>query len=287
MEEAHFPRDPIRDFLRASGVTAEVEESPQNRFAELPPVPIAPHQPAALPKAHPRQPVAPQWEPPAEAAPPQASAEARAAVHAAREVARQAATLDALRAALEGFEGCPLKETARSTCFGEGPVGAAIMFVGEAPGRDEDEAGRPFVGRSGQLLEKMLTAIGLTRADVYISNVIPWRPPLNRTPSPIETATCEVFVRQEIRLVRPKVLVPLGGAAAKTLLQVDAGIVRQRGRWVRYAIDPAAPEDAIDAVATFHPAYLLRTPAEKRRVWWDLMAIRRRLEAEHGLPPVH
>ncbi|MCF3935604.1 uracil-DNA glycosylase [Acuticoccus sp. M5D2P5] len=267
-------------------MTVRLEEAPQDRFAELPPIPIAAHQPAKLPKAHPRQPVVPEWEPPVEAAPPAATAAGQAAIHAAREAARAATTLDALHAALASFEGCPLRETARSTCHGEGPVGAAIMFVGEAPGRDEDDAGRPFVGRSGRLLEKMLAAIGLGRDEVFISNVIPWRPPLNRTPSPIETATCEVFVRQEIRLVRPKVLVPLGGAAAKTLLQVDQGIVRQRGRWVSYALDEHAPDDTIDAVATFHPAYLLRTPAEKRRVWWDLLAIRERLESRHGLPPV-
>ena len=207
---------------------------------------------------------------------------------AAREAARQAGSLEALRAALAAFEGCPLKATARSTCFGEGPVGAPLMFVGEAPGADEDEAGRPFVGPSGRLLEKMLAAIGFARGDVFISNVIPWRPVANRTPSPIETATCEVFVRREIALVGPKVLVLLGGAAAKTLLRVNVSVTREHGRWFRLPPDGAAADEGagIDAIPTFHPAYLLRTPGEKAKAWRDLLAIRRRLEEAHGLPPL-
>ncbi|MEM0906763.1 MAG: uracil-DNA glycosylase [Pseudomonadota bacterium] len=201
------------------------------------------------------------------------------AVMDAREMARAAPDLPTLHAAIEAFEGCPLKATAMRACPGEGPVGAPIMFVGEAPGRDEDAAGRPFVGRSGKLLDKMIAAIGLSREDVYISNVIPWRPPGNRTPSPIETATCEVFIRREIALVSPKILVPLGGPAAKTLLRNDTGIMRQRGRWTRYMGDD---DREVDALATFHPAYLLRTPGEKRRVWQDLLALRARLESAHG-----
>ncbi|GAB5376073.1 MAG: hypothetical protein AcusKO_25350 [Acuticoccus sp.] len=176
---------------------------------------------------------------------------------------------------MAAFEGCALKATARQACPGEGPIGAPLMFVGEAPGRDEDEAGRPFVGRSGKLLDKMVAAIGLRREDVYITNIIPWRPPGNRTPSPIETATCEVFVRREIALVRPQIVVPLGGPSAKTLLRNDAGIMRQRGRWTRYVDDDDGLE--VDALAMFHPAYLLRTPAEKRRTWQDLLQLGERL----------
>ena len=201
----------------------------------------------------------------------------------AREAAREAPTLAALHRAMAAFDGCPLKATARQACPGEGPIGAPLMFVGEAPGREEDEAGRPFVGRSGRLLNKMIEAIGLKREEVYITNVIPWRPPGNRTPSPIETATCEVFVRREIALVGPKLLVPLGGPSAKTLLKNDAGIMRQRGRWTRYVPETG---EAIDALAMFHPAYLLRTPAEKRRAWQDLLALRERLETMHGFPPL-
>jgi DNA polymerase len=205
-------------------------------------------------------------------------------VFAAREAARSAATLEALHEALLRFEGCPLKASAKSTCRGEGPVGAPLMLVGEAPGRDEDEAGRPFVGPSGKLLEKMLAAIGLRREEVFISNVIPWRPVGNRTPSPVETATCEVFVRREIALVAPKILVLLGGAAAKTLLKSDISVTRQHGRLMHFLPDEAAPDRAIDAVPTFHPAYLLRTPADKAKAWRDLLAVRRRLEEVHGLP---
>lgn len=265
MEEPQHPHDPLHDFLHACGVTVVLAETPQDRFAEGEVVAEAPR--AELQPLDDFPLAEEDWadEPPAP--------EEDEAVHAAREVARSAPDLVALHRALNRFEGCPLKALARTTCHGEGLEGAPIMFVGEAPGREEDEAGRPFVGRSGQLLEKMLAAIGLKRGDVYISNVIPWRPPANRTPSPIETATCEVFVRREIALVRPKVLVALGGSAAKTLFQVDAGIMRQRGKWVEFETDG----DTIDAMAMFHPAYLLRTPGEKRRAWQDLLAVRRRL----------
>lgn len=283
MEEPQSARGAVTAFLKSCGVTARVMETPQNRFAELDVLVPADAPRAVLPAGHPRRPV--PAPPAAPSAPPGAGGEADAApVDAAREAARAASCLAELRQALARFEGCPLKATARSTCFGEGPENAAIMFVGEAPGREEDEAGRPFVGRSGQLLEKMVAAIGLARSQVFISNVIPWRPPANRTPSPIETAACEVFVRQEIRLVRPKVLVPLGGTAAKTLLRIDAGIMRQRGRWTRYAPDETRPDETIPAMATFHPAYLLRTPAEKRRVWQDLLSIAQRLEETASRP---
>jgi DNA polymerase len=273
----------LATFLRMAGITARLSDAPQDRFAAAEVALAAP----AVARTERRPVPEPLAPPPAGLALlPDAADDAAAAVEDARAAARAATSLDALRTALAAFEGCALKGTAISTCFGEGPVGAPVMIVGEAPGRDEDEAGRPFVGRSGQLLEKMLRAIGFARSDVYITNVIPWRPPGNRTPSPIETATCEVFVRREIALVRPAVLVPVGGSAAKTLLRTDAGITSQRGRWVAYALDDAEPADTIDAMATYHPAYLLRTPAEKRRAWADLLAIRARLETVHGLAPL-
>jgi len=263
MANPQSDRDARADFYAACGVTAHLAEAPVDRFAEVPP---AEPEPLARP-ALARRPETPAPLDEADIAP---------EVVDAREAARQAPTLEALHAALAAFEGCPLKATARQACPGEGPVGAPLMFVGEAPGRDEDEAGRPFVGRSGRLLDKMIAAIGLTREAVYITNVIPWRPPGNRTPSPIETATCEVFVRREIALVQPKILVPLGGPAAKTLLRNDAGIMRQRGHWTRYLGEDGLE---IDALAMFHPAYLLRTPAEKRRTWRDLLAVRERLDS--------
>lgn len=267
MEEAQSAA--VAAFFRACGVTVRLEETPQDRFAEPEPweVPAVRAGPDPVPRP----------APDARDVVPEAVAgdgAGDAAVNAAREAARSAPTLAALHASVRAFEGCPLKATARSTCLGEGPEGAALMVVGEAPGRDEDEAGRPFVGRSGMLLERMLAAIGLGRDAVYITNVIPWRPPANRTPSPIETATCEVFVRREVELVRPRVLLLLGGAAAKTLLRTDAGIMRQRGRWER--VDTAA--GPVDTMATFHPADLLRTPADKKRAWADLLAVRLRLD---------
>ncbi|UOM34464.1 uracil-DNA glycosylase family protein [Acuticoccus sp. I52.16.1] len=264
MEEPQHFRDPLAAFLGACGVTAVLAETPQNRFAEVETTVDSEPEDLLLAQSDDLD---------DDLLPPPADEDD--AVQAAREVARTAPDVATLHRLLAGFDGCPLKQLARTTCLGEGPVGAPVMFVGEAPGRDEDEAGRPFVGRSGQLLEKMLKAIGLSREAVYISNVIPWRPPANRTPSPIETATCEVFVRREIALVRPKVLVALGGSAAKTLFATDTGIMRQRGHWVTFDADG----HPIDAVAMFHPAYLLRTPGEKRRAWQDLLAVRRKLVA--------
>lgn len=265
--------DAVLQFYADCGVTAHLAETPQDRFALEPaepePAPAA-ERVAKTPPARVAAAAPPAGDGPAEASP---------AIDDAHTAARAAPDLDALRQALLAFDGCPLKQTAKRACPGEGPVGAPLMFVGEAPGRDEDEAGRPFVGRSGQLLEKMIAAIGLSREDVYITNVIPWRPPNNRTPSPVETATCEVFVRREIALVRPTILVPLGGPAAKTLLTIKTGIMRARGRFMRYE---DADADPIDALATFHPAYLLRNPIEKRRVWQDLMALKGRLSAGRG-----
>lgn len=281
MEEADARAAAIEAFWRACGVTVRLAEVPQDRFADSELIPAVRSAPPRLSAGDPGGALAsPRSSHAVPGGPRDGILEADGAsdaVSAAREVARTAASLEALHHALRAFDGCPLKATARGTCVGEGPVGAPLMVVGEAPGKDEDEAGRPFVGRSGKLLEKMLAAIGLSRADVFITNVIPWRPPGNRTPSPIETATCEVFVRREIALVRPRVLLLLGGAAAKTLLKVDAGIVSQRGNWQAFALDDGGP---VDAVATFHPAYLLRTPAEKRRAWQDLLSVRRRLDAE-------
>ena len=296
MSEPQTARDAILKFYADCGVTAHLAATPQDRFATAlaPPVPVDAPADAAADDAF--------FD---DDAPPHEGYDAGYAAHGApavigafgemaepapasevmeaREAARQAPTLEALHRAMIAFDGCPLKATARQACPGEGPIGAPLMFVGEAPGREEDEAGRPFVGRSGKLLNKMIAAIGLKREEVYITNVIPWRPPGNRTPSPIETATCEVFVRREIALVGPKLLVPLGGPAAKTLLKNDAGIMRQRGRWTRYVPESG---EAIDALAMFHPAYLLRTPAEKRRAWQDLLALRGRLETMHGFPPL-
>ena len=181
-----------------------------------------------------------------------------------------------LRDAISTFDGCALKRTATNTVVGSGDEAAALMVVGEAPGADEDRQGAPFVGVSGQLLDLMLASIGLDRAQVYITNIVFWRPPGNRNPSSNEIAACLPFVARHIELVDPDILVPLGGPAAKTLLARSEGITRMRGKWFAYSSPKlAAP---IDAMPFFHPAYLLRSPAHKREAWRDLLAIKAKLE---------
>ena len=194
---------------------------------------------------------------------------------AAREAASQARTLDELRAILSGFEGCNLRFTATNLVFADGNPQARVMFVGEAPGFEEDIQGLPFVGRSGQLLDRMLKAIGLDRTSAYIANVIPWRPPGNRTPTPQETEICRPFIERQIALADPDVLVPLGGASAKQLLGVTDGILRLRGQWRDYETGLRR----IRAIATLHPAYLLRQPLQKKLAWRDLLAIKAALAA--------
>jgi DNA polymerase len=193
---------------------------------------------------------------------------------AAREQARSARTLDELRDILDRFEGCALKATASRLVFADGAPDAEVMFVGEAPGRDEDIQGKPFVGRSGQLLDRMLAAIGLDRTRAYIANVVPWRPPGNRDPTPQETTICRPFIERQIELVNPKILVCLGARSAQALLGVTDGILKLRGRWLEHEIGG----HRIRAMATLHPAYLLRQPVQKRLAWRDFRAIRAALE---------
>ena len=206
---------------------------------------------------------------PTPAAPPSPEA----AVMAAREAAKSAENLDALRALLESFEGCTLRGTATQLVFADGNPAGRIMFVGEAPGYEEDISGRPFVGRSGKLLDLMMEAIGLDRSHAYIANVVPWRPPGNRTPTPQETAICMPFIRRQIELADPDILVCLGQPATQTLLGTKEGITRTRGRWFKF--DTGTRE--IRAVATLHPAYLLRQPLQKRLAWRDFLAIKKAL----------
>ena len=199
------------------------------------------------------------------------------AVMAAREAARNAASLDELRAIMTGFQGCALRVTATQLVFADGNAQARVMFVGEAPGRDEDLAGLPFVGRSGKLLDRMLAAIGLDRTLAYIANIIPWRPPGNRTPTPQESQICLPFILRQIELADPDVLVCLGGPSSQALLGFKDGIRRTRGRWLSF--DTGKRE--IRAMATFHPAYLLRSPLEKRHAWRDFLAVKKAL-----VPPI-
>ena len=197
-----------------------------------------------------------------------------AAIASAREAARTAPTLAALRGLLEKFDGCALKHTATRLVFADGNPNARVMFVGEAPGREEDLEGLPFVGRSGKLLDRMIATIGLDRSKAYIANVIPWRPPGNRTPTPQETQICLPFIQRQIELVNPDILVTLGNPSTQTLLSTREGIMRTRGRWFDYDTGTRV----IRAMATFHPAYLLRSPSYKRMAWQDLRAIAKALE---------
>ena len=290
-------------FHMEAGADWVLDETPHDRFAEVdaPPPRFAPAwaqpsraQPAgqngaagrpaageATPAGHPgqigrpAQPAARAAAPPAPAAAPAnfASAADDVALQAS-EIARAATTLDALQAAMADFDGCSLKRTARQLVFGDGAPDARIMFVGEAPGAEEDRIGRPFVGRSGQLLDRMLAAIGLDRGKVYIANTVPWRPPGNRTPTPQESAICRPFIERQIALVAPDVLVCLGGPSAQALLGVREGILRLRGRWSTYN----AGDAQIRALPTLHPAYLLRSPLQKRLAWRDFRAIQAALD---------
>lgn len=271
-------------FYAEAGVDSAVGEAPVDRFAES--AAEATRRSASPPVAasSPPAPAAPQRErPPAQRAPAPAQAHMPSlithppdeAVMAAREAARGAQSLEALRAIMDGFDGCALKRTASRLVFADGNPQARLMFVGEAPGREEDQQGLPFVGRSGQLLDRMMAAIGIDRSNAYIANIIPWRPPGNRTPTPQETAICLPFISRQIALVNPDVLVCLGGPSAHALLATTEGITRLRGRFMDYDTGSRI----IRAVATFHPAYLLRTPIGKRLVWRDMLAIEAALKS--------
>ncbi|MGK2741448.1 uracil-DNA glycosylase [Tepidicaulis sp. LMO-SS28] len=197
----------------------------------------------------------------------------------ARETAARCQSLEDLRAALAAFDLCPLKQTAKNLVFSDGNPAAKVMFVGEAPGRDEDIQGLPFVGRSGQLLDRMLASIGLSRQEnAYIANVLPWRPPGNRNPTDAELAMCRPFIERHIELMNPEVLVFLGGVSAKQLLNTSTGIMRLRGKWAVYK----AGDREIPALPVFHPAYLLRQTAQKRLAWRDLLKLQEKLK-ELGL----
>lgn len=194
----------------------------------------------------------------------------------ARKAARSAPTLEALERELRRFDGCALKATAKNLCFYRGAAKSRLMLIGEAPGRDEDIEGKPFVGRAGQLLDKMLAAIGLSEADAHITNIVYWRPPGNRTPSLLEVQACRPFVERQIELVEPDIIVLLGGAAAKSLLGIEEGIMRLRGKWREMELGGRK----IKVMATLHPAYLLRTPVQKRLAWRDLLAVAAALEGD-------
>jgi DNA polymerase len=269
-DDPHTARSLLAFYVEA-GVDTPLGEEPVNRFAnDLEPAPAQPatRAPAA---AAPRERAAPSSPPIVPAAVPPAP---DVAAMDAREAAKGAKTLDELRGIRAAFDGCALKATATRLVFADGNPKAKLMLVGEAPGRDEDIEGLPFVGRSGKLLDRMLAAIGLDRTQVYIANIIPWRPPGNRTPTPQESQICLPFIRRQIELVDPDILVCLGGPSATTLLGIREGITKSRGRWQAY--DTGTRE--IRAIATFHPAFLLRSPLQKRLAWRDFLAVKKALD---------
>ncbi|MEX0853228.1 MAG: uracil-DNA glycosylase [Bauldia sp.] len=272
------PPSPAADLLAwyaEMGVDAVLDEAPRDRLApgkaDVPdavrPVHSAPLPPPApeLPPPQPRTIIAPASR---------VAASAGESERAARTAARAAATLDELRAALNRFEGCNLRRTATQLVFADGNPEGRVMFVGEAPGRDEDIQGLPFVGRSGHLLDRMLAAIGLDRTTVYIANIVPWRPPGNRTPTPQESAACRPFIERQIELADPDFLVCLGTPAAAELLNNRDGILKFRGQWRDYDTGSRM----IRAMATLHPAYLLRQPLQKRLAWRDFLMLRDALD---------
>jgi DNA polymerase len=238
----------LLEWYRAMGVDDAVGEAPVDCFAETVPRPSAR-------KAGPSSPARPH-------------------VPSAENPIEAAASLAELEALVAGFEGCVLKRTAKSLCFARGSDTARLMLIGEAPGRDEDLQGKPFVGRAGKLLDRMLASIGLAESQVYITNTVYWRPPGNRTPTPEEIEACAPFLARQIEMLDPAVLVLLGGAAAKSILGSSEGIMRLRGKWLTY--DCAAGR-AVPTLATLHPAYLLRNPEAKRLAWRDMLMVKQAL----------
>ena len=261
------------NWLVEAGADEAITDQPVNRLVAKPaapaPAPVAARVAAPAPK-----PAAPR---PAAPAPLPLDGDA---IGGAQAAAGAATSLAELKAALEAFDGCALKRTATNTVFADGVAEGRVMLIGEAPGRDEDRIGKPFVGRAGQLLDKMLAAIGLDRnANAYITNVINWRPPDNRDPSPEEAAACLPFLRRHIELAQPKVIILLGAVAARHVVGVSDGIMKLRGRWMEYRVGDAT----VPLMPTLHPAYLLRQPAHKKLAWRDLQAVRERMKAL-GLP---
>ena len=252
------------------GADEALMESPADRLAVRDASARAPEAARPEPEPAPR---------PIRAAP-VALAAAPPALARAQALAEAAPDLAALKAAIAAFDGSPLKETATNLVFGEGITDSGLMLIGEAPGADEDRAGRPFVGASGQLLDRMFASVGLSReSNFYITNILPWRPPGNRTPTDAEVALFLPFLRRQVALVRPKRLVLVGGVAAKGLIGGKEGITRLRGRWHEVEI---AGLGRLPALPTLHPAYLLRSPASKRDAWADLLLLRRTLDQAPG-----
>jgi len=255
------------NWLVEAGAGDAMGEAPVNRLAAPAAAPAAIVRPAVPPR--------PATAPPTASVPPDGDTIGDAIAAAA-----SAQDLVQLKAALESYDGCTLKRTATNTVFADGTAAGGILFIGEAPGRDEDRVGKPFVGRAGQLLDRMLLSIGLDRnVNAYITNVISWRPPDNRDPTPEEAAHCLPFLRRHIELANPELIVLLGAVAARHVVGQSDGIMKIRGRWLEYRVGSRM----VPLMPTLHPAYLLRQPSHKKLAWRDLQAIQARM-ATIGLP---
>ena len=254
------------------GADEALEEAPRERFARPAPDTAPDVTPLeAPPAAAPARPLVRALLPAAPLAGPQP-----APVQRAHDIAAAARTVAELRAALAAFDGCALAATATNLVFADGNPDAGTMLVGEGPGAEEDRAGLPFVGPSGQLLGRMLASIGLDRRHYLITNLIPWRPPGNRNPTDTEVLICLPFLLRHIALVRPKRLVLLGALASRALLGGSTGITKLRGKWASITIPGL--DGAVPALPMLHPAYLLRSPGAKRDAWRDLILLRRTLD---------
>lgn len=270
------PETLLRWYLEA-GVDEAILENPVNRYRRAEPTGLDPAVAAketSPPEGRPEGSAGSKARSPAATVPGVPVPPVESAV----EAAQRASSIEELRATLANFEQCPLKNTATNLVFGDGCTSARIIFIGEAPGAEEDRRGIPFVGPSGRLLDRMLESIQLDRNKAFISNTIFWRPPGNRSPTSSEVATCMPFVERIIELIDPRILVALGGPAASALLGQAESVGRLRGRWFTYQT-PRLPRP-IPTTAIFHPAYLLRSPAQKRLAWRDLLAIKAKL-SEH------
>ncbi len=263
-------------FYAEAGVDTPLEDAPVDRFSQVETKRVAASPAQAVRPSQQQRPEQPAASQPAPSILSKTSVPDDAKIAMARQMASSAATLEELREQLAAFDGCNLKFTAKNLVFADGNPAAPIMFVGEAPGREEDLEGVPFIGRSGQLLDRMFAAIGLDRTSVYIANTIPWRPPGNRTPTPLETEICRPFFERQIELANPRLLVALGGPAAKALTNATEGILRLRGNWKAHLTTSGIQ---IPVMPTLHPAYLLRNPAQKRFAWRDFVNVKIRLRA--------
>ena len=268
----------LLEWYTLAGVDQAIDHAPRDRYREAADALAM----AAKPSPAPERATAAAPAPPPPAAPADLLLPPGDATWSAQEIAGACTSLDRLVAAVRAFDGCALKRTATNTVIGDGNPQAALMIVGEAPGAEEDRQGLPFVGPAGRLLDRMLAAIGLDRSAVYITNMLPWRPPGNRSPTAEELAICQPFLERQIELIAPRILVLVGGIAAKALLNRREGITRLRGQW--FPFSTPRMEGTIQATATFHPAYLLRTPSAKREVWRDLLEIEDKMKNGETVP---